>query len=148
MPTPRTMAGRPYCWAWAGKEKTRSVGRSASAENTQVDLRHVSDSCPCDLLLGIATSFGNVGQVIVRRQSLLGDHVDGLVNRNSDRSGVLIHPGVGAENVVLQNPQILQLQKWLLFHAGLRRELRLRVSNLGRKIGVMEITEYSDREKT
>src|SRR5256885_15414484 len=135
MPTPRTMAGRPYCWAGAGMERITSVGRSASAARKSACATRATKP---NLLLGIATSFGNVGQVIVRRQSLLSDHVDGLINRNSHRAGVLIHPGVRAENVIFQNSQILQLQVGLLFHAGLRRELRLRVSNLRRKILVVE----------
>src|ERR1700676_4001084 len=145
MPTPRIMAGRPYCWAGRGVDKkmTPSVGRSADAAR-----KSACATKPFDLPLCIATSFSDVVQIIVRGQALLRDHVDGLVNRNSHCALVLIHPGVGAKNVILQSPQILQLQVGLLFDARLRRQRRLGISGLRWKIFVVEITEYSYRQKT
>src|SRR5438445_12653633 len=93
MPTPRTMAGRPNCWAGAAAARTRD-SKSTGKTLRSHECERGTQECVRHLLFCIGGSFrlGRHGglsagedilQVIVVRQSFLSDHVDGLVDGNA-----------------------------------------------------------------
>src|SRR5580658_6355523 len=100
MPTPFTMAGRPNCCAGAVAAKT-SASANPATQLTLLPLLRIGTSWR---LLGRGrrrrrhrrlSSSQDVVQIIMMRQSLFGQHVDGAIHRDAHDALLLIDQGVG-----------------------------------------------------
>ena len=71
----------------------------------------------------------DVWQIIVRRESLLGQFIDGLIDGDSYYALAFVYPGVGAQDVVLAGVHVQELS--VGFHLDARLGWNLLLALLG-----------------